>query len=253
MEFHISKLKEPCKSSKTSGGGGPVLIDEVFSINEEFSVEIVDDDVIIIDNLFKDWMKLRNVYIDAPVFNWKMPEGTRNFIDYYDCRHHFIHHQKYPFTDAVCKVLEHVHKCKFRRVLGENNAHRTNWFKQIKPKTSDWAQIHHDGATPGEFTAITYLNTEDESSGGTSLFKTMNKKYMDGHTGVDYWSKVPKEKMGKILNIEMKPNRTVIFKSDTPHAAWHPIDSFYDFPRHNIVFRFEKDKEQSIVHVIKKV
>ena len=34
----------------------------------------------------------------------------------------------------------------------------------------------------------------------------MNKKYMDGHTGVDYWSKVPKEKMGKILNEESPRN-----------------------------------------------
>jgi hypothetical protein len=233
--------------------GGPILIDEIFAINEEFNVEVVDGDIVVIDNLFKDWTKLRNVYIDAPAFNWKMPEGTRNFIDYYDCRHHFIHHQKYPFVDAVCKILEHVHKCKFNRHLGEDNAHRTNWFKQIKPKKSDWAQIHRDGRKSGEFTAITFLNTEEESSGGTSLFKTMRSEDMDGHTGEDYWTKVPIEKLGKILNIEMKPNRTVIFKSDIPHAAWHPVDSFYDFPRHNIVFRFEKEKEQEIVHVIKKV
>jgi hypothetical protein len=232
---------------------GPILIDDIFAINEEFSVEVIDDDIVVIDNLFKDWTKVRDVYIDAPAFNWKMPEGTRNFIDYYDCRHHFIHPQKYPFVDAVCKILEHVHKYKFKTYLGENNAHRTNWFKQIKPKTSDWAQIHQDGRTPGEFTMITYLNTEEECSGGTSLFKTMNTRDIDGHTGVNYWSKVPKEKLGKIINIEMKPNRTFIFKSDIPHAAWHPVDSFYDFPRHNIVFRLEKDPEQSIVHVIKKV
>ena len=204
---------------------GPILIDEVFAVNDELNIEIIDGDIVIIDNLFKDWTKVRDAFIDAPAFNWRMPEGTRNFIDYYDCRHYFMHEQKYGFTDAVANVLEHVHKCKFKKNrLGENNALRTNWFKQIKPKKSDWAQIHQDGQTPGEFTMITYLNTEEESSGGTSLFKTIKRIDMDGHTGMDYWSKVPKEKLGEIINIEMKPNRTIIFKSNVPHAAWHPID-----------------------------
>lgn len=216
---------------------GPILIDDVFAINDEFHVEVIDNDIVIINDMFKDWTKIRNVFIDAPAFNWKMPEGTRNFIDYYDCRHHFLHHQEYPFAKAVTKILKHVHNCDFNIHLGENNALRTNWFKQIKPKKSNWAQIHRDGAAPGEYTMITFLNTEEESSGGTSLFKNIKSSDMDGHTGMDYWSKVPKEKLGKIINIEMKPNKTVIFKSDIPHAAWHPIDSFYDFPRHNIVFR----------------
>ena len=230
---------------------GPILIDDVFAVNDECNVEVIDEDIIVIDNMFKDWTKVRNVFIDAPAFNWKIPEGTRNFIDYYDCRHYLTHPQIYPFVDTVCKILEHVHKYKCRNILGENNALRTNWFKQIKPKKSDWAQIHQDGQTPGEFTMITYLNTEEESSGGTSLFKTIKRIDMDGHTGMDYWSKVPKEKLGEIIKIEMKPNRTIIFKSNVPHAAWHPIDSFYDFPRHNIVFRFEREREPVVV--IKKV
>ena len=231
---------------------GPILIDEVFAVNDEINIEIIDDDIIVIDNLFKDWIKVREVFIDAPAFNWRMPKGTRNFIDYYDCRHYFSHEQRYPFVEAVVKILEHVHKCKFNKEqLGEKNGMRTNWFKQIKPRKSDWAQIHRDGNKPGEFTMITFLNTEEESSGGTSLFKTIDNQHIDGHTGVDYWSSVPREKLGKIINIEMKPNRTIIFKSEIPHAAWHPVDSFYDFPRHNIVFRLEK--EPPLVKVIKKV
>lgn len=225
----------------------PILINEIFDVNEEFDVEIIDEDVLIIDGLFKDWTKVRDVFINAPAFNWRMPKETRNFIDYYDCRHFFGHEQKYPFADSVAKILEHVYECKFRTFFGENNALRTNWFKQINPKKSDWAQIHQDGQSRDEFTMITYLNTEEESSGGTSIFKDINKRDMDGHTGVDYWSKVPIEKLGRIINIEMKPNRTLIFKSNIPHAAWHPIDSFYDFPRHNMVFRIEKESRPIVL------
>ena len=223
----------------------PILFDEVFAVNDEFDVEVIDDDIVVIDNIFKDWTKIRDAYIDTPAFNWRMPKGTRNFIDYYDCRHTFSHEQKYPFIIPVNKVLEHVYKCKFVEILGENNGLRTNWFKQINPKRSEWSQIHHDGQVSGEYTMITFLNTEDECSGGTSFFKTMNKKYMDGHTGMDYWSSVPREKLGEIINIEMKPNRTVIFRSEIAHAAWHPVDSFYDFPRHNIVFRLGKQPSKA--------
>lgn len=227
---------------------GPVLIDEVFAVNDENNVQVIDGNVIIIDNLFKDWTKIRNVFIDAPAFNWRMPKGTRNFIDYYDCRHYFSHEQRYPFVDTVVKIMEYVYKFQVSPHLGENNAMRTNWFKQIKPRKSDWAQIHRDGNTSTEFTMITYLNTEKECSGGTSLFKTIRSTDIEGHTGVEYWSALPKEKMGKILNIEMKPGRTLIFQSNIPHAAWHPNDSFYEFPRHNIVFRLNKSSS-----IIKKV
>jgi hypothetical protein len=116
----------------------------------------------------------------------------------------------------------------------EENGVRTNWFKQINPKTSEWAQVHKDSKPSEEFTMITCLNTEEESSGGTSFFEGLDP--IDGHTGMNYWSNL--KNYGNPLNIEMKPGRTIIFPSEIPHAAWHPVDSFYDFPRLNIVCRF---------------
>lgn len=209
---------------------GPLLINDVFSIYAEFNVEKIDD-IIIIDNLFEDWSKVRQLFINTPALNWKMPEGTRNFIDYYDCRHYYKVHFGYPFIDPIKKIIKHVYGTEVKH---EDNGIRTNWFKQIIPKKSNWAQIHQDWTEPGkEFTMITFLNTENECSGGTSFFKDI--KEMDGHTGMDYWSKISKVNP---LNIEMKPGRTIIFPSEIPHAAWHPIDSFYDFPRLNMVCRF---------------
>jgi len=209
----------------------PVLITDAFAVNSEFQVEKIDD-VVIIDNLFKDWVKVRNCFIYSPPFNWKMPKGTRNFIDYYDCRHFFSHYEGFPFDEPLRKVIKHVYGNDTELV---RNGIRTNWFKQIKPKTSEWAQLHFDHTKPNEeFTMITFLNTDEECSGGTSIFKGL--KDIDGHTGMDYWSNL--KYYGNPLNIEMKPGRTIIFPSELVHAAWHPIDSFYDFPRHNMVCRF---------------
>jgi hypothetical protein len=210
---------------------GPVLINEVFAINQEFNVEIIDENIVIIDNMFKDYKKIRDVFINTPAFNWKMPEGTLNFIDYYDCRHYYKVQFGYPFVKPIKNIIKHVYGTEVKH---EDNGIRTNWFKQIKPKKSDWAVIHQDWTQKGEeFTMITFLNIEDECSGGTSFFKGLDP---EGHTGLDYWSKLKKYETP--LNIEMKPGRTIIFPSEIPHAAWHPIDSFYDFPRLNMVCRF---------------
>ena len=210
---------------------GPILLNEVFAINDDIHIEKVGN-VIVFDNLFKDWTKIRDAFIDAPAFNWKMPEGTRNFIDYYDCRHFFKIHTGFPFQKVIPKIIKKIYGVD---TIMEDNGVRTNWFKQINPKTSDWAKVHQDWTEPGkEFTMITYLNTEEESSGGTSFFEGLDP--IDGHTGMTYWSNL--KNYGNPLNIEMKPGRTIIFPSEIPHAAWHPVDSFYDFPRLNIVCRF---------------
>ena len=209
---------------------GPVLINEVFAINDDVHIEQIGD-CIIIDNLFKDYVKIREAFIDAPAFNWKIPKGTRNFIDYYDCRHFFSHYEGFPFTDCIRKIIEHVWS---RDTQLQRHGIRTNWFKQINPKISDWSEVHIDASHKGEYTMITTLNTLEECSGGTSLFTDLD--HIDGHKGLTYWSKLKNH--GTPLNIEMKPGRTIIFPSEIPHAAWHPIDSFYDFPRLNMVCRF---------------
>jgi hypothetical protein len=162
-----------------------------------------------------------------------MPEGTLNFKDYYDCRHYFRFHCGFPFVKPLVNLIKELYGIHTEHL---DNSIRTNWFKQLKPKTSEWAQVHFDHDKPNEeFTMITFLNTQEESSGGTSIFKGLAK--FDGHTGMNYWSTL--EKHGTPLNIEMKPGRTIIFPSELPHAAWHPIDSFYDFPKtqHGVSFR----------------
>jgi hypothetical protein len=208
----------------------PVLINEIFAINEEFQIEKVED-VIIIDNLFKDWKKIRDVFIDTPAFNWKKPPGSNNFVNYYDCRHYCIRadDDKFPFTNAISKIIESSYNVK----VVDDKVIRTNWFKQINNKTSDWSEIHTDGK---DFTFITFLNNKYECSGGTTLFK--NIPCTEGNRCMDYWSHL--KNVGTPTNIEMKPGKTIIFPSKIPHAAWHPIDSFYDFPRLNMVARFER-------------
>ena len=48
----------------------PYRVDEVFAINPNFRIKF-ENEIVIIDNLFVDWVKIRNLFYDtpAPIFN----------------------------------------------------------------------------------------------------------------------------------------------------------------------------------------
>jgi hypothetical protein len=55
-------------------------------------------------------------------------------------------------------------------------------------------------------------------------------------TGEDYWMPVPNPYWEQIGAIDMGPGRMMIFPAGYFNAAWHPRDSFFDFPRLTLVF-----------------
>jgi hypothetical protein len=134
-----------------------------------------------------------------------------------------------------------------------------NWFKQINKKRSDYAfpHIDQDFDRNENYTCLVYLNSEEECSGGTGFFKNVytdkfgitdkkseieydnfNNNYPDSaEVGFDYWS--PTKYWEMLDFVEMKPNRMVIFPAKYYHAAYHPKDSFYQFPRLSLVWWME--------------
>ena len=67
-----------------------VNTNEIFEINEEFHVEIIqlkdNQKITVINNLFKDWNKIRELFLETPAPIFKSTERCANFIDYYECR-----------------------------------------------------------------------------------------------------------------------------------------------------------------------
>jgi hypothetical protein len=128
-----------------------------------------------------------------------------------------------------------------------------NWFMQIRSRRGDFAVPHND-MTEGvrrSFTCIVYLNRRDECSGGTAFFrfKKSNSMVLDeayaravqqdpriAETGRDYWPDKADESWEQVGAIDMVPGRLLIFPSEYFHAAYHPLDSFYEFPRLTLAF-----------------
>lgn len=231
----------------------PFLHDEVFDVNESLSLNIEtigDIRLIVIDNIFKNLNNVRDVILNSPVGNWKYNPNGKNYIDYYDARLTFppLQHKLYTITKTIIKTL-------YQKEVKLNDGLNVNWFKQINEKRSDHAFPHHDKIKHNAFyTCLIYVNTESESSGGTAFFKNKITNNIDGtkleeikfiktypnttENGMDYWA--PMEYWERIYYVPMKPNRLVIFPAEFYHAAYHPINSFYTFPRLSIAYWMEE-------------
>jgi hypothetical protein len=204
----------------------------------------------VIDDLLKDPEQVRTVVGRTPATNWKHEPGGRNFIDYYDCRLRFP--IRYP--NNLISVAQQV----IKKVFGINTRPAdasvdVNWFMQIKEKRADFAVPHADMTEQStrSLTCILYLNRQEESSGGTAFFrfKRSNSLVLDegyaravqedpkiGESGLDYWPEATLDEWEQVGAIDMLPGRLVIFPSQYFHAAYHPENSFYDFPRMTLAF-----------------
>jgi hypothetical protein len=128
-----------------------------------------------------------------------------------------------------------------------------NWFKQINEKRGDFAVPHADMTenVSRSFTCILYLNRPEECSGGTAFFrfKQSHSLVLDegyalavkedsriSETGLDYWPANADEIWERFGVVDMLPGRLLIFPSQYFHSAYHPQDSFYEFPRLTLAF-----------------
>jgi len=234
--------------------GKPFLFNELFAVNPKYGViqEPIQDEIptIVIDDLLKDPEQVRDVIGRTPATNWKHEPGGRNFIDYYDCRLRFP--IRYP--NSMIAVAQEV----IQKVYGINTRPAdpsvdVNWFMQINNKRADFAVPHADMTEQSmrSLTCILYLNRREESSGGTAFFRfkqsnslvfdeafarAVNEDPRIGETGLDYWPDDKIHAWERVGAIDMMPGRLVIFPSQYFHAAYHPQNSFYDFPRMTLAF-----------------
>jgi uncharacterized protein (TIGR02466 family) len=254
---------EPQRADSPSGPAGapprsadarPFLFNELFDVRTDLklSLEPIENVIptVVVDDFLKHPERVREIVGGTPAANWKYEVGGRNFVDYYDCRLRFP--VRYP--NSMISAAQHVIRQVYRVVTRPLDASvDVNWFKQIREKRADFAVPHNDitDKVRRSFTCIVYLNRKTECSGGTAFFRfkksgslVLDEQYVGAvgensrlaETGLDYWPSAPDESWERVGTVDMAPGRLLIFPSEHFHAAYHPQNSFYDFPRLTLAF-----------------
>ena len=239
-----------------SGGPAPrpFLFNELFDVNSNLAIELnpIADAVptIVIDDLLKHAEEVRELVGSTPAANWKHEAGGRNFVDYYDCRLRFP--IRYP-NSMVAVAQQAIRKVYAVETRAADASVDVNWFMQINEKRADFAVPHSDmsEAARRSFTCVVYLNRREECSGGTAFFRfkktgslvldepyarALKEEPRIGETGRDYWPYEADEYWERMGGVDMAPGRLLIFPSEFFHSAYHPQNSFYEFPRLTLAF-----------------
>jgi hypothetical protein len=247
----MMQQKESSSTEQNNKGLSPFLHNDLFklSFNLNITSKLINNmQLIIVDNLFYDLYNLKKMILNCPPGNWKYHNNGFNFKEYYDCRLSFPSLQT-QLLDTTKDIIQNNYNKKTTHL---DKVIEVNWFKQIKNKRSNYAFPHSDQSSKNQtYTCLTFLNSEEECSGGTAFFKNkiLNKdnSYLDKETeqfylqnpdsmenGYDYWAN---EKYWQLTSyVEMKPNRMIIFPSHYLHAAYHPENNFFNNPRLTLVF-----------------
>ena len=230
------------------------MFNELFEVRPdlELSLEPIQNTIptVVIDNFLKHPEDARDVVGRAPAANWKLEQGGRNFVDYYDCRLRFPIRYPNSMISAAQHVIHKVYEVKTRPLDASVDV---NWFMQIHEKRANFAVPHNDitEKVNRSFTCILYLNRREECSGGTAFFRfkksgslVLDERYAQAirgdsrlaETGLDYWGGAAGDWWEHVGTVDMVPGRLLIFPSEYFHAAYHPQNSFYEFPRLTLAF-----------------
>jgi uncharacterized protein (TIGR02466 family) len=238
----------------TSGDAKPFLFNDLFEVRPglKINLEPIQNAIptVVIDDFLKHPEEARDVVGRAPAANWKHEKGGRNFVDYYDCRLRFPIRYPNSMVAAAQQVILQVYKIATRP---SDASVDVNWFMQIHEKRAESAVPHNDMTEKAQrsFTCILYLNRREECSGGTAFFRfrksgslVLDEPYARAiredsrlaETGLDYWPSDAERSWERVGTVDMAPGRLLIFPSEYFHAAYHPQNSFYEFPRLTLAF-----------------
>jgi hypothetical protein len=222
----------------------------MFDISDDIEIK-EENGVILIDNIYKNPFKVREFILGTPAPIWKYSNSTKNFKEYYDCRHRIY------LAGTPLEKLHFIAANALYKYLGvevifptPDNFFISNVFQDIKP---DNRQIlrnaipHIDGYDANiQVALIIPLNLDNEGYSETTFFNLKAGEYLDNYehlrvsnqleTGEDYYAKDLDIYWGKTKSVKHKFNQAVLFEGNIPHSAGHW--GFNETPRINQVSFF---------------
>jgi len=192
----------------------PVETHLLFKFSDNI-VPQVEDDVIIIDNVYENFHQIVEILETGLAPNWKMSNEGGNFRDYYDCRPLIpIWMQNYftdKDTDTLCELIESTYSVKDVKCMNQYKR-KFNLFKHINlpPEIGDQQFYPHKDS---KFSAI--ITLDSICSGGTAIYDIDHKMQNLESLNIFYdVSNIPKKV------IQSKPNRMIIFRANQYHGGY---------------------------------
>jgi hypothetical protein len=199
----------------------PFIPGDLFKLNSNLKPKF-DGEVLIIDNIFKNYQNILDICHNMPVEQWKTNSNSRNFKDYYDCRpifqnHSFNETNDVDRLDVLNSLLKHYFK--------ENNSKYAtnftfNYFKHLKNNVSK--NYQHYPHFDDLYNIIFYIDPFE--NGGTALYE-QGDFYPIMKESDNLMYNISDLKIKKI--IKSKPNRCVIFSGKTLHGGYIEDHSIY--------------------------
>jgi len=238
---------------------------DVFAVNPKASIRVKEigrdrTPIVIVDNFYRHPRRVRALVLATPAPSYKAAPGTRNFIDYRDCRQQLA---LFGGSAEYIAILSAIIRMTYRRRVEINSMFTTNVFQLIKAQPPNSTAFPHQDVCSSQeqaargvqlrlFSAVLYLNSPSECRGGTAFFRHRGTKreafvrapraavrlwnviYRDGHNidyGQNYWHETWEDDWIRYYTAPMKFNRLVLFPSQLFHGAWHEPNWFASHPR----------------------
>ena len=209
----------------------PFRFNDIFKPNPDSKI-VVEDNIVYIDDFFSDFDRILDLIYNMNVEVWKHGDDSRNFVDYYDCRHTinnpFV--KEVTFNKTIIDIIRYFYSVETYPT--EQNTIGFNYFKSLKKDVPNSLQHfpHRDRA----FNVLVYL--DNESNGGTAIYD------------IDYDLKNTEEtnllcdvsdfKLKTI--VKAKQNRCVIFDGNQYHGGHiDDYEVYYNSWRINLVNFYE--------------
>jgi hypothetical protein len=198
----------------------PYIPDDLFKVNDNLSPKF-EGEVIIIDNYYKNIEQIQELISNSYVPRWKWNKDTRNFKDYYDCRHVLPNNYfSYEYTakmEYLANLIRHYYKDPQPLEISEP-FYEFNIFKHINLPSSNNMQMFPHRDAP--YAALVYL--DNISSGGTAMYdSSVNIENTEASYLFTDISKYPK----KVT--QARTNRLVLFRANIPHGGYIENHSRY--------------------------
>ena len=216
--------------------------EEVFEISKNYSVDIKkigrkQTTVVVVDDFYKNPMMVRQLALDIPAsFNQRIrgnnPAWRINAF-------YVLDSMAWVFDQLCRQYYPNIMSHWSPNMMSESFMRATFMVNVMQSENLPPMSPHMDNPSGLNFASTIYLNTENESNGGTSFYEFAGKESIQDNDSYNYYDKEKTTPITKYITdsigdwemtgmVPMKFNRMVLYPQNMLHTAYVKQGMFYD-------------------------